>query len=171
MSSESDELGGSGVPPCGPLPEVLATRAGFLLNRSACRIREMTEEALKPLGILPKHYGLMAVINANGPCTQQAIGEILKVDRTTMVLLVDHVESKDIVVRNPHPTDRRCHLLSLSENGRKVFQEAHNAVKTVETEFFNVLEKQEKDDFIALLGKLFQNLDEKSAAEKLMEHV
>ena len=158
------------IAPCDPLPEVLATRVGYLLNRSAGRIRQMTEEALQPLDIIPKHYGVMAVINANGPSTQQAIGEILKVDRTTMVLLVDDAESKDIVVRGPHPTDRRCHLLSLSEKGKRIFKEAHRIVKKVEDQFFNVLQKDEKDQLLHLLGKLFQQLDEeKPEVEKVME--
>jgi DNA-binding MarR family transcriptional regulator len=154
--TEPSRLSGA---PCEPLPAVLATRVGFLLNRSAMRIRQMTEEALAPLNIFPKHYGLMAVIKANGPTTQQAISDVLKVDRTTMVLLVDDAESRDIVIRNPHPTDRRCHLLSLSENGCRVYDEASRLVKKVENRFFSVLKKQEKDQLIALLGKLFQNSD------------
>lgn len=154
--TETSKLSGA---PCEPLPEVLATRVGFLLNRAAMRIRQMTEEALAPLNIFPKHYGLMAVIKANGPTTQQAIGDVLKVDRTTMVLLVDDAESKGIVIRNPHPTDRRCHLLSLSDNGQKVYEKAHRLVKKVEDEFFNVLKEREKAQLVALLGKLFQNSD------------
>lgn len=167
--SESSKLAGA---PCDPLPEVLATRVGFLLNRAAIRIRQMTEEALAPLNIHPKHYGLMAVIRANGPTTQQAIGDVLKVDRTTMVLLVDDAESRDIVIRNPHPTDRRCHLLSLSENGAKVYEKAHRLVKQVEDEFFSVLREREKDHLVALLGKLFQNSDsERKHMKKTAETV
>lgn len=154
--TESSKLAGA---PCEPLPEVLATRAGFLLNRAAMRIRQMTEEALAPLHIFPKHYGLMAVIKASGPTSQQAIGDVLKVDRTTMVLLVDDAESKDIVIRNPHPTDRRCHLLSLSEHGQKVYGKAHRLVQKVEDEFFGSLKEREKDHLLTLLGKLFQSSD------------
>jgi DNA-binding MarR family transcriptional regulator len=149
--------------PCEPLPEILATRVGFLLNRTAGRIREMTEEALAPLQIFPKHYGLMAVIKSKGPSTQQALGDFLKVDRTTMVLLVDDAEGKDMVIRNPHPTDRRCYLLSLSENGEKIFQQAHRLVKKAEDEFFGVLKKQEQEDLIKLLGKLFQNFKQEQS--------
>ena len=160
MSSNLPEPARLSAPPCDPLPEILATRVGFLLNRSAMRIREMTEDALAPLNIYAKHYALMAVVKANGPTTQQAIGDILKIDRTTMVLLVDDAESKDLVLRNPHPTDRRCHVLSLSENGQKVFKEANRLVKKVENQFFNVLEKKEKEQLIGLLGKLFQDSKE-----------
>lgn len=170
MSLHSPEASKTQVPPCEALPEVLATRAGYLLNRSAGRIRQMTEEALAPLGIIPKHYGLLSIIHANGPSTQQAIGDILKVDRTTMVLLVDDAESKKIVMRGPHPTDRRCHLLSLSEHGKKIFNQAHQRVKKVEEEFFGVLHGEEKNRLMELLGKLFQQLDEhKTEAEQVME--
>lgn len=152
--------------PCEPLPEVLATRVGYLLNRSAIRIRQMMEEALAPLNIFAKHYGLMAVVKEKGPITQQAIGDILKIDRTTMVLLVDDAEGKDIVIRNPHPTDRRCHLLSLSENGQKIFDKANHLVKKVEDEFFSVLGERDKEHLITLLGKLFQ---EQPRAKKMTE--
>ena len=172
MSTNFTEASRISGAPCEPLPEVLATRVGFLLNRAAIRIRQMTEEALAPLNIFPKHYALMAVIKANGPTTQQAIGDVMKVDRTTMVLLVDDAESKGIVLRKPHPTDRRCHLLSLSENGQKVYEKAHRLVKKVEDEFFNLLKEREKAHLVALLGKLFQNIDtEQKQTKKSAEAV
>lgn len=146
----------SPAPPCAPLPAVLASCAGFLLNRSANRIREVIDEALRPLEIDPRLFGLLATLATEGPLTQQAIGAMVKVDRTTMVGLIDAAERKGLIVRGPHPSDRRCHLLKLSAKGGRVHDKARGLVDNAENRFFGVLTPGEQAQLKELLSKLFQ---------------
>lgn len=54
---------------------------------------------------------------AAGPLTHAALAEAMMVDRPAATLVVDDLCARGLVVRAPHPTDRRYKLVSLTEDG------------------------------------------------------
>ena len=64
----------------------------------------------EPLKIGPKQYGILATIHYEGPTSQRAVGEMLKIDRSTMVLLTDELEEQKVLSRKDHPKDRRYYF-------------------------------------------------------------
>ena len=151
-------------------PLGLMGRYEFLMNRPAQRIREMTEKTLEPLKITPKQYGIIAAIHYEGPSTQRAIGEMLKIDRSTMVLLIDDLERKKLVVRDDHPKDRRYYLLHLTSSGKTLFQKAQKLVVKAEEEFLGPLTRTERQDLRDCLAKLFHHIPDTLGATNGHRH-
>ncbi|HEY1969370.1 MAG TPA: MarR family transcriptional regulator [Pseudonocardia sp.] len=54
----------------------------------------------------------------NGPLTHAALAEAMMVDRPAVTVAVDDLCARGLVVRQTHPTDRRCKLVALTEPGR-----------------------------------------------------
>ena len=50
--------------------------------------------------------------------TQKALEDMLRIDRTTMVALIDDLERTGFVIRQCHPRDRRAFLVWPTESGR-----------------------------------------------------
>jgi DNA-binding MarR family transcriptional regulator len=138
------------------LPETLSPRVGFLLNLCNAGIREMTRQALKALGITPRHYGIIATLYSERALSQQAIGEKIEIDRTSMVLLVDDLEKKKLVVRDTHPKDRRYHLICLTPSGKKLFEKVDKRIESVEEQFLVTLTLSEKEILHSILMKLIK---------------
>ena len=133
-------------------------RYEFLINRPAQRIREITGKTLAPLKITPKQYGVLATIDSEGPLSQRDIGEMLKIDRTTMVTLIDGLEGMSLLVRDDHPKDRRYYLLHLTPAGKKLYKEAHILILKAEEEFLRPLSKNERQTLRESLSKLFSHI-------------
>jgi DNA-binding MarR family transcriptional regulator len=150
-----------------PLPKGLTTRIGYLLNRPALMIREKAEEILKPLGLIPPHFGVMATLEGEGPQTQRALGALLRVDPTTMVWLIDHLEKAGLVRRGEHPKDRRAHLVELSPAGKATYRKASFWLNALDEEFLSPLTKAERDDLRRLLTKLFQSVPAQTASASI----
>ncbi len=131
-------------------------RYEFLMNRPAQRIREVTEKTLELLKINPKQYGILAALHNEGPASQREIGEMLKIDRSTMVTLTDDLEKKKALVRKDHPKDRRYYLLYLTASGKELFQQADRRVLQAEEDFLVPLTKMERQDLRKCLSKLFR---------------
>jgi DNA-binding MarR family transcriptional regulator len=140
------------------------TRMGYLLNRPALQMRQRAERILKPLAILPPHFGVMATLEGGGPMTQRQLGATLRIDPTTMVWLIDHLEKRGFVHRDKHPTDRRAHLVKLSAAGKSAFLQASGRLEQVEEEFLAPLTKTERDELRRLLAKLFRSVPVQSIA-------
>lgn len=107
---------------------------GYLLKHANMRLIELADAAMAPLGIDSKDYGVLRILVWQKPMSQQQLAQTLSVDRTTMVALLDALEAKNIVTRQPDPTDRRRNIVELTEPGRKVFRRADAAYQTAEKE-------------------------------------
>ena len=137
-----------------PLPPALARRTGFQLAKAAQSSAGRLAEAFAPLGIGGKHYGVMAVIADEGPASQRQLGEKLRVDRTTMVKLVDHLEGAGLAERRLDPANRRAHSVGLTPAGRETLERAEQVVSSVEEERFGGLSAEERRVLHALLDRL-----------------
>jgi DNA-binding MarR family transcriptional regulator len=107
----------------------------YLLKHATRRLTDMVDTALEALDIDSKDFGVLRVLIAKDPQSQQQVAEALGVDRTTMVALLDTLEAKGIVTRRPDPKDRRRNVVELTERGLEAFHQAENAYADTEREF------------------------------------
>ena len=98
---------------------------GFVLMTFLHKIGEEFDSALKEYSISTIHYRVLVTVytiynNENKSINQKSLGETLKVDRTTMVQLIDHLEDKGYLKREKNPKDRRCFQLILTDKGNSI---------------------------------------------------
>jgi DNA-binding MarR family transcriptional regulator len=118
----------------GPGPE-LTGRLGYLLKHARLRLSELAAAALAPYGLDGRELAALIVLASGEPASQQEAARRLDVDRTTMVALVDALESKGLVARHPHARDRRKNVVELTPAGRATLQEASQASDDAERRF------------------------------------
>src|SRR6266536_3427934 len=136
------------------MPASLAGRTGFLLTFAHERARQRAEEALAPLGIEPRHFGAMAVLDASGPSPQRHLAAQLGLSGPAIVQLVDELERAGLVERRRNPSDRRSYALRLTPAGRERFQRARQAMDGVQAELAAPLGEAGDRELRTLLGKL-----------------
>ena len=73
-------------------PAALMERLSFLLKSTFALLEGTIEPALARLGINGREFGLLTLIEAEGPASQQRLASRIGVDRTTMVGLIDALE-------------------------------------------------------------------------------
>ena len=151
-----------------PLP--FLDHVGFLLNRAAMRIRDNFQEALKPLGISPRHYGVLTLLAHSGPLSQRDISSRTWFGRTSMVNIVDDLEAQELARREACPDDRRAYAVSLTEKGRATQVAAHAIAQRVNEEFLGALTPGERKNLQALLLRLAietSSPDQSSPADRI----
>ena len=132
----------------------LTERLGYLLGRAHLMHRSLAEHSLERLGLRAKEFGALLILVKEGPMSQRSWGERQRVDRTTIVAVVDALERKDLVERRPSAHDRRAPDLRVTRKGRRVLTEAQVVVIRVEEEFLQPLSSTEKRQFRKLLARL-----------------
>ena len=136
-----------------PIPEALADRAGALLVMAARTGQELATRRLAPMGLTVRLCGVLILLG-EGPVSQQALGEQLGIDRTTMVELIDELERKGVVVRRRNAADRRSYALSLTPRGRAFQKQAVKAFDDAADEFFGALKPAERHELSSMLRRL-----------------
>ena len=136
------------------LPRTLRASPGFLLGKAAQQGAALVEQALQPLRLKARHYGVLVALDELGPCSQHELGDPLRIDRTTMVAIVDHLERLGFVERRPQPDDRRSYQIQLTAAGSSALAQARGAVAKADASLVERLSAPETLRLVRLLRKL-----------------
>jgi DNA-binding MarR family transcriptional regulator len=118
-------------------------RLGYLLKQAHRQFMELTTTALAPLGVDTREWAALICLADERGLSQGEVAVLLGVDRTTMVALVDDLQRKRLVRREPHPEDRRKKQLELTVDGRDVLQQGALLVDDAERRFLAALSQQD----------------------------
>jgi MarR family transcriptional regulator, lower aerobic nicotinate degradation pathway regulator len=137
-----------------PPPEPLASAPGFLLSWHGQRTAYLFTRALEPLGLQPRHFGILNLIDAHPGTTQRDLVRGSLVDPSSMVAVIDELEEMGLAERRPHPEDRRKHAVHLTAKGRRKLERARGVAMTMANELFAPLTAAEVETLRELLRKL-----------------
>jgi DNA-binding MarR family transcriptional regulator len=139
--------------PAAPTHDVSAGMLLTLLGRASTRL---FTEALRPIGLKPRHLAALTELR-DGPLTQQALGEATHTDPTKLVGLLNDLEEWALVVRRRDPIDRRRHIVEISACGRARLEEVDRLVAASDAHLTAGLDADERATFLALLGRVAAN--------------
>ena len=127
--------------------------AGQLFFRLWRATHTRTAELLGSVGLTPALFALLNVIGAREGAIQQELGAALGIDRSTMVALIDELESAGLARRRPSPTDRRAREIAITSKGRRLLQRARGLISQVEDDVLAGLTTDERGELLALLRR------------------
>ena len=135
-------------------PRALVGSPGFLLGKAAQLGAELAEEALRTLNLKARHYGALVALDESNALSQHAMSQLLRIDRTTMVAVVDHLERLGLVQRASDPTDRRAYQVQLTPGGTQALAESRQAMLAADRTLVEQLSAEERRQLIELLSKV-----------------
>ena len=101
----------------------LATALRISVSRLARRLRvERQAEGLASLS--DTQLAALAVLDRHGAMTPGELAEHEKVQPPSMTRVIAVLEERRLVMRAPHPTDRRQVVLTVTEQGRELVSQA-----------------------------------------------
>jgi MarR family transcriptional regulator, lower aerobic nicotinate degradation pathway regulator len=112
-----------------------------------------TAEALESLGLTTALFALLNVLGTREGAIQQELGSAMGVDPSTMVSLIDQLETAGLANRRPRPTDRRAREVVITPKGRRVLEQARRLALQVEDDVLSGLSRAERRRMLALLRR------------------
>lgn len=131
----------------------VAEFAGQLFFRLWRVSHTRTAEALGSLGLTTALFALLNVLDARDGAIQQEIGAQMGIDPSTMVALIDQLESAGLAKRRPRETDRRAREVALTPRGRRVLKQARRLALEVEADVLRGLSAAQRRQLLALLRR------------------
>ncbi|MGV0869137.1 MarR family winged helix-turn-helix transcriptional regulator [Corynebacterium kalidii] len=107
------------MPETAHLPSELLKSPSFQLERLRRRTRLFVESALMSEGFNLREYWVLTYLVDGDAASQAELGEIIGVDRSDMVRLVDSLEKRKLAKRDKDPKDRRRQIISVTKKGHK----------------------------------------------------
>ena len=140
------------------LPEPLAGDVGFLLARAAAGAVRELNQALAPIGLRAKHFALLQLISDGDGVPQRSVGPLLGLEPSNVVPLVDELEARCLLVRQPDPDDRRARRVVITEAGRRALHQALPHATAVQDRLLDGLGSAETDQLVLALNTMVTRL-------------
>jgi DNA-binding MarR family transcriptional regulator len=126
----------------------------FLLVRLGIYAAGRFAQALEPLGIEPRHFGVLNRIASHEGESQQALGTRLGLHPTRVVFAVDELEERGLVERRRNPSDRRSNAIYLTADGRKLLTRARTVAAKNNASLGDGLSMAERRQLTKLLRRV-----------------
>ena len=86
--------------------------------------------------------------------TQAQLAELSDLDKTTMVVTIDHLEQAGLAERVPSATDRRARIIKVTPAGERVVTAGQGIVSRVHQDVLHALPEGEREVFLSALNRL-----------------
>jgi DNA-binding MarR family transcriptional regulator len=117
-------------------------------------MRTAMNDALRPLGLNTRHLGVLALLTARGPLSQRDIIDLLDMDKSVLVYVLDELERRALVERRRAEHDRRLHAVHLTAEGREQLTAIGTVTGRVNEHLLSPISPAERRQLNALLWKL-----------------
>lgn len=127
---------------------------GDLVLRVARAVRGRGAEAMAPWEIAPHHARALKVIGRHEGIRPGELAAHLRVAPRSVTDVVDALEARGLLAREPDPGDRRATVLVLTASGRQLMQEIGQARRADADTYFARLSATDRADLERILRTL-----------------
>jgi DNA-binding MarR family transcriptional regulator len=110
--------------------------------------------ALQPHGLRSRHYTVLVIAAAGSGRSQRDLSDLLAVDPSGIVAIVDELERGGLVRRVAGPDDRRTRLVVATEAGRARLEETEQVARSADDRLVAGLDESERQVLRGLLERI-----------------
>lgn len=96
----------------------------FAIYSANLAFNQVYRKLLKPLGLTYPQYLVMLVLWEQDAVTVSKIGDLLKLESSTLTPMLKRMEASDLICRQRSSTDERQVLIYLTQHGKELKQQA-----------------------------------------------
>lgn len=137
---------------------ILADSTGFYLRLAQIKVFKIFGSMLGELKVSPAIFSTMEILHLNPGITQARLAKAIHLDHSSMVPLLDKLESRGLIKRQVSLTDRRNKMVTLTEAGSELHCQASARVRQQEALVSECLTAAERRELFRLLIKFHKSL-------------
>jgi len=92
--------------------------------------------------------------------TQAALAQAINADKSRIISVLDELQERGLIHRQPDEADRRVHLLSLTPAGDRLRRSVEAGIRRQEEQVLALLTAADRDAFLESLKALYERRDD-----------
>ena len=133
----------------------LQSLLGYNARRASLAIIEQFHIDMASFDLRPVDFSVLSLIRHNPGITSRQLCHALNIQPPNMVVFLKSFEKRQLVEREPHPTDGRAMGLTLTESGEVLMQAAEKTAKDSGLKASSALTDGERETLSRLLQKIY----------------
>lgn len=138
---------------------------GRVIYRTSLKLRNYAEKLLSPYDLTVEQYHLLKNTSAEEGLSQNQLCEIVGKKPANITRILDRLEKKGWIERQPHPEDRRSSLVYLTKEGMRISAKVLSDFESYSSWFIAGISPEEEQVCRQVLQKIDGNI------KKLMNRI
>jgi len=155
--------------------DAVYTAPGYLFRRMQQIAVSIFVEECKAFDLTPVQYAALIAIHTHPGIDATRLSAVIAFDRSTLGSVIERLEAKKLIARNPSPGDKRVKLLTLTKSGAALLRTIMPSVDRAQSRMLLPLKAADRKTLMALLTQLVDLNNEASRvplrAEDALEHL
>ncbi len=126
----------------------------FALTKAQQAVQQLFKAELAPFGITPGQYAILSCLWDQDGQTPRQLADRLSLDSSSITGILDRVEHKGLIERQPCPKDRRALQVVLTPKGRELAQPVNEAIIQANKKALAAFEDQDTQNLKKYLHQL-----------------
>ena len=142
-----------------PSPALAASKHGIirLVNRVRVELIDALDRELARFDITAAQLIVLASVANKEADSPAGLCKNISYDPGAMTRMIDRLEQKGLVRRNPNPDDRRATNLEITTAGRALYPQLLAAKEAVQAQFLRGFSEQEVQGLERMLNRVLEN--------------
>jgi len=133
----------------------LESLLGYNASRVSLAVVTVFLERMAVYGMKPVNFSVLSLITHNPGITSRQLCSSLGILPPNLVGMLNALEQRELITRQPHPRDGRAMGLHLTAAGQKLMRDAEQTATALEGEVASRLSAGELKTLLRLLKKIY----------------
>jgi len=126
----------------------------FLLAQLGAHAANQFTERLRVLQLTPADAGILRLLRVAAGISQQELSKRLRIHPSRLVAILDNLERRQLVERNPNPEDRRLYSLHLTKDGSEILEGIGKVAREHQDALLSALSGDDRKKLTELLQRV-----------------
>ncbi|MBM7692080.1 DNA-binding MarR family transcriptional regulator [Peribacillus deserti] len=137
---------------------LLKDHIGFTASTTSKMIRGLVNTTLKPFGITAEQWTVLKHLSFVSHINQKDLSKRTDKDQATLTKILDLLEQHRLAARLPNPDDRRSYFVEITEQGKKLVEEAMPLIESLYDDILLNLSSEQVETFMNTLQQIQSNI-------------
>ncbi|MFZ3184697.1 MAG: MarR family transcriptional regulator [Pseudomonas sp.] len=138
------------------LDSSLHNLVGYVLRRAQMKLFQHLASRLEAHDLRPAQFTALTIIEQSPGLMQAELARALAIEPPQAVLMINKLEERGLAMRIRSNPDKRSYGLFLSKAGEVLLKQLKEVVQQSDLESTSALSAAEREQLLALLGKLYR---------------
>lgn len=131
---------------------------GFLLNKTNTKLKNELLQRFRGHDITPEQWSVLNRLWEREGVTPKELADLIFKDKPNTNRILDKMQVKELIVRKPHPADKRAFQVFLTERGRALRNELVDKARQLNEEATAGIGLKKMAELKEMLNRIFDNL-------------
>lgn len=138
---------------------ILEDSLGFVLSKTNTKLKHKLAQRFNDYNVTPEQWSVLNCLWTHEGLTPKEIADAIFKDKPNTNRILEKLQTKELIVRKPHPTDKRAYQIFLTNRGWSLKDELVPKARQLLEEATEGIEKEKVLEMIKMLNQIYDNID------------